>query len=217
MTEPAEKSKPSGLKDPDGPVTLPSVKCGIFGGTFDPIHNGHLQIAAQAERQFNLDRLIFIPAFTPPHKEQDRGGASAPDRLEMLRLALAPFNHWECSDMEIRRAGVSYTIDTLGALREEQPTAEFFLIIGSDNLAALDRWRKPEQVASMATFLVYERPGFPAGTPPPAVPATIRLICGAPLEISSSEIRRKIREKKNVSELVPPGVLPYIQAHGLYQ
>jgi nicotinate-nucleotide adenylyltransferase len=196
----------------------PEVKVGIFGGTFNPPHNGHLQIAEAAEQQYALDRLLFIPTCIPPHKVQDETGPA--DRLAMVRLALEDRDRWECNDLEIQRGGTSYTVDTLKALREEHPGAKFFLMIGSDNLLSFHRWRQPEAVAAEASLLVYERPGFPlpSNAGESSIPELhIRVIRGAAVDISSSEIRRRIREKKNVSELVPPKVLSYIQAHGLYQ
>lgn len=193
------------------------MKLGIYGGTFDPVHNGHLRIATQAERQFQLDRVIFIPTCVPPHKNAAGDGASSADRMEMLQLALGDSKRWEASDIEIRRGGISFTVDTLELMRKQRPSSELFLIMGSDNLLDLDRWRQPEKVASMAVLLVYERPGFPVTGHPPQIKADVRAIQGAPMTVCSSKIRRNIREKKNVSELVPPRVLSYIQAHGLYQ
>jgi nicotinate-nucleotide adenylyltransferase len=198
------------------------VKLGIYGGTFNPIHNAHLFIASMAQQQFSLDRIVFIPVFLPPHKTEPED-AGHWQRYDMVRLAIAGHKNWECSDLEITRGGPSYTVDTLKTLRAEHPDTDFFLIVGSDNVITLDSWREPERVSSMATILAYERPGH-------ALPArsdelrqrlklTIdyRVINGAALNISSCEIRQMIREKKNVSELVPPEVLSYIQAHGLYQ
>lgn len=198
------------------------MKLGIYGGTFNPVHNGHLSIASSAQLQFSLDRILFMPTYLPPHKEEPRD-AGEWQRYDMVRLAIADRDRWECSDLEIRRGGVSFTVDTLKALRGEHPDAEFSLIIGSDNLLSLDSWREPEQVLSMAVILVFERPGFSlaAKREDPArrlkLTPDYRVIKGAAMNISSSEIRRMIHEKKNVSELVPHGVLSYIQAHGLYQ
>ena len=200
------------------------MKLGIYGGTFNPVHNGHLQIAEAAQNQFGLDRILFIPACIPPHKGPDEGGlAAGGDRMAMIRLACKGRAGWECDELELRRGGASYTVDTLKDLRARHPTASLFLIVGSDNLLTFDRWRDPDKAASMAVILVYERPAF--GLPPDLAAFGRRLklkldarrIQGAPVDISSSEIRRRIREKKTVSELVPSGVLSYIQAHGLYQ
>lgn len=198
------------------------MKLGIYGGTFNPIHNGHLSIASNAQQQFSLDRIIFIPVHLPPHKtEPDDAGHW--QRYEMVQSAIAGHKGWECSDIEISRGGSSYTVDTLKALRAEHPADEFFLIVGSDNLLCLDSWREPERVSSMAIILAYERPGHTLPAHPSELRQRLKLtidyrvINGSALNIASSEIRKMIREKKNVSELVPPGVLSYIQAHGLYQ
>jgi len=198
------------------------MKLGIFGGTFNPTHNAHLLIASKAQEQFSLDRIMFIPVHLPPHKtESDDAGHW--QRYDMVRLAIASHKNWECSDIEITRGGSSYTVDTLKALRIEYPDAEFFLIVGSDNLLSLDSWREPERVSSMAIILAYERLGHALPTHPNELRQRLKLtidyrvIEGAALDIASSEIRKMIREKKNVSELVPPEVLTYIQAHGLYQ
>ncbi len=198
------------------------MKLGIYGGTFNPVHNGHLIIASSAQQQFSLDRMVFMPAFLSPHKTAPED-AGHWQRYDMVRMAIAGRKGWETSDLEIRRGGASYTVDTLKALRQQHPNAEFFLVVGSDNLLSLDSWQEPEKVSSMAVILVFQRPGFPLPAAPDELKQRLkwtldyRVITGAAMDISSFEIRRMIREKKNVSELVPPAVLSYIQAHGLYQ
>lgn len=198
------------------------MKLGILGGTFNPPHNGHLAIASQAQHQFSLDRILFMPAFLPPHKVEPED-AGHWQRYEMVRMAVSGHASWECSDLEIRRGGPSYTVDTLKSLQAEHPGAELFLMVGSDNLLSLDSWREPERISAMATILAFERPGSPLPGEPDDLRKRLKLalnyrvIEGPAIDISSSQIRQLIREKKNASELVPPGVLSYIQAHGLYQ
>lgn len=198
------------------------MKLGIFGGTFNPLHNGHLKIAEEAEKQFSLDRIFFVPTCLPPHKVEPVL-ASAEQRLEMVQLILKGHPKWTCSELEIRRGGASYTIDTLNSFRKENPQANLFLILGADNLLTFNRWREATSVASMASILVYGRPGFPLPENSSElceqfdIELDYHVIQGAEMKMSSSEIRNSIQNKKNVSGLVPPAVLTYIKEHGLYQ
>jgi nicotinate-nucleotide adenylyltransferase len=197
------------------------MKIGIFGGTFNPVHNGHLTIAEKAQTQFGLGRVLFVPTATPPHKSEP-DLADAAHRVEMLRLAVAGKSGWDCDEREVRRGGVSYTIDTLKQFRREQPKEDLFLILGSDNLLSFAQWRQPEAIAYIVKALVYPRPGAPLPANPKdfrdstGIHLDYRVIEGVELRIAASEIRALLHDKKDASRLVPPKVLAYIQSHGLY-
>lgn len=194
---------------------------GLLGGAFDPPHFAHLAVAEAAQKQYSLDRIVFMPVAVPPLKFSP-GIAPETDRMAMVQAAIAGHPAWMCSDLEIRRGGPSYTVDTLEALRVENPGAEFSLLIGSDNFATFGHWKEPGRIAQMAQILVYARPGYRL-TPEAAealrcagIPVRAGAIEGAAMNVSSSDIRRLLREQKDVSELVPGKVLAYIRQHQLY-
>ena len=136
-------------------------RIGILGGTFNPIHFGHLLIAQDAMEQLRLDRVKFIPSAQPPHKRYE-GNATAAQRLAMIRLAVRGNPRFEVDDIEIRRGGTSYTVDTLAELRRRHPSARFWFIIGADSLRELHRWREVERLVRMCAFVTVARPGFQA-------------------------------------------------------
>jgi nicotinate-nucleotide adenylyltransferase len=191
------------------------VKLGVMGGTFDPIHLGHLRAAENAREELGLDRVLFVPAARPPHRP-DRL-ASPLDRFAMV--ALATFDHpaFVASDLELRRDGPSYTVDTLRALRGERPHDELFLIVGSDTFPEMASWREPEALLALCTVAVVARPGDDAAAGPadPPPPNAVSL-SGPGLPISASAIRERVREGRSVRYLVPEGVADYIQKRGLY-
>ena len=198
------------------------MKLGIFGGTFNPPHNAHIKIAEEAEKQFALDRILFIPTHLPPHKvEPDLAPPS--HRLAMVKMILKGRPKWTCSDMEILRPGPSYTLDTLNELRKQHPSDELFLIIGSDNLLTFHLWHEAKKVNELATILVYERPTFPLPLDSKELEQHLNLklnyhvIRGKDLDIASSIIRTILGQKKILSGLVPADVLAYIKTHHLYQ
>lgn len=189
------------------------MKTGILGGTFDPIHQGHLALARAAKKQFALDRVIFVPAFIPPHKAGRRDMTPAPYRYRMTELALLGEAGFEVSDIEFSRPEISYTADTLHAFKEKFPEDCFFLILGEDSLAEMPQWRDPEKIEKMAGFLAAKRPGASA-----VLPAGARWIKMPECPISSSAIRKQIRSGENPG----PGILPkpveeYIHAMKLYR
>ncbi len=139
-------------------------RIGIFGGTFDPVHLGHLIMAEQCREQGQLDQVWFIPAARPPHK-QDRPLTGFVHRVEMLALAIAGMPAFRIDELEKDRPGPSYTADTLAEFRRRHPQAEFFLVIGSDTLVDLPHWREPARIAQLAGFVVWERPGWPYSCP----------------------------------------------------
>lgn len=182
-----------------------------MGGTFDPIHLGHLRAAETAREALGLDQVLFVPAGQPPHREQPQ--ASPQDRLAMVGLAAAEHDRFVASDVELRRDGPSFTVDTLGALRSDHPGDELVLIVGSDTFPEMRGWRDAERVFALSAVAVVTRPGAAA------TPATERVSCvaGPALPVSSSAIRELLRQRKSVRYLVPLPVADYIEQRGLYR
>jgi nicotinate-nucleotide adenylyltransferase len=189
------------------------LKIGLYGGSFDPVHLGHLLVAQAAVEELNLERLYFIPAAQSPFKPDSRP-APATARLQLLRLALAGRTRCEIDEQEIRRGGVSYTIDTLRDYRKRFPTAELFYLIGADHAPQLKEWRQPDELAQMAEFVVVPRPGEGLAKFPP--PFRGRQLKGFPLAVSSLEIRARLKAGLSIEPLVPPAVAEAIQACGFY-
>ena len=189
------------------------MKLGIFGGSFDPVHLGHLLVAQAAVEELGLDRLFFIPAARSPFKA---GNQPAPDavRLQLLRLALAGKTNSEIDGQEIRRGGISFAVETLRDYAQRFSGTELFYLIGADNAAKLNEWRAPAELARLAEFVVVPRPGegpvrFPA-------PFRGRMLKGFPLGISSSEIRARVKAGLTIDHLVPPTVAEAIHAAKIY-
>jgi nicotinate-nucleotide adenylyltransferase len=185
------------------------ARLGVFGGTFDPVHVGHLAIALAALESVPLDRVLFVPARRSPLKDRDPL-ASVTDRVAMLEGAIANEPRFVLSRLELDRDGVSYTVDTLEALRSE---GELFLILGSDALADLARWRAPDRIRDLATILVAARPGAP--DPDPMHHA--RAFDAPRLDISSRELRARAARGMSLRYLVPDAVWKHITRHGLYR
>ena len=207
------------------PVVLPPAvvqpgSVGILGGTFDPIHHGHLAIAEEAREALGLERVLFMPAALPPHKP----GQPVTDpvhRLEMVRLAVAGNPAFEASDLEVLRGGASYTVDTLEALRADglqQP----WLILSSEALALLPSWREPRRILELARLAIVPRGGFDPLGPAwveaafPGAAGRATFLPGPLLPISGSVVRRRARAGRSVRYLVPDAVAVYIAAHRLY-
>ena len=189
------------------------MKLGLYGGSFDPVHIGHLLVARAALEELGLGRLFFIPAAQSPFKPDSRP-APAPVRLQLLRLALAGWMDCELDEQEIRRGGVSYTLDTLRDYRKRFPKAELFYLIGADHASKLNGWREPGELAALAEFVVIPRPGeTPAHCPPPF---RGRMLKGFPLAVSSLEIRARLKAGLPVEPLVPSAVAEAIRAAKLY-
>ncbi len=183
-------------------------KLGIFGGTFDPIHQGHLTLAACALRQLNLDRVLFLPAACSPFKT-GQPSAPAADRLAMLRLAIQDCSEFEISTWEIEKAGISYTVDALRHFQQQFPQAELFLLMGEDTFGGFDRWREPQEIRRLARLAVAPRQSLNARTLPEDVIALAMPLCGT----SSTTLRRT----EDAAEYLPETVRTYIQDHGLYR
>ena len=196
------------------------MKIGILGGTLDPIHNGHIEIALRAMAVLKLDGVALMPAGDPPHKPRATGRQ---DRLEMARLAAAAHPGLYASDVEIRRKGITYTVDTLSALAVERPDVEWTYIIGADTLNVLDSWREFPRVARLCSFAVINRPGCDvelARLRASAITACYRtevtLLPVSGPALSSTRIRHRVAAGEDISDSVPGEVAEYIRTHGLY-
>ena len=194
-------------------LTVPGVKLGLFGGSFDPVHSGHLLVAQAACEEIALTRLFFIPAAQSPFKPQ-AAPAPAAERLRLLRLALAGQNQYEVDEQEISRGGTSFTIDTVRGYAARFPQAQLFYLIGADHVPSLTAWRDAEELARMVEFIVIPRPGQRSSPMPP--PFCGRELAGWPLGVSSSEIRSRIKQGRPLTGLVPDAVAEAIRNSGLY-
>jgi nicotinate-nucleotide adenylyltransferase len=189
------------------------LRLGLFGGSFDPVHCGHLLVAQAACEELQLARLFFIPAAQSPFKPQNVP-APAADRLRLLRLALAGAPHYEIDEQELRRGGTSFTIETVRDYATRFPQSELFYLIGADHVPTLPAWRDAASLAQLAGFVVIPRPGQPPVSLPP--PFQGRQLTGFPLGVSSSQIRRRIQNGQSVQGLVPDTVAEAIRNSGLY-
>ncbi len=188
-------------------------RIGLFGGSFDPVHIGHLLVAQAASEELALERLFFIPAAQSPFKPASEP-APADVRLRMMRLALAGRSNCEIDEQEIHRGGVSFSIDTVSDYTRRFPGAELFYLIGADHVPTLPKWRDAEELARLAQFVVIPRPGeVPAPAPPPF---RIQVLGGWPLKLSSSEIRGRVKQSKPIDHLLPFGVSEVIRESALY-
>ena len=196
----------------DDPGPAPR-RIGLLGGSFDPVHLGHLLIAQTAREELALDRLFFIPAAQSPFKA-DSQAAPAAERVRLLRLALAGQAWCALDEQELQRGGVSYTIDTVRDYARRFHKAELFYLVGGDHVAQLGQWRQAETLAGLAQFAVIPRPGerpieFPA-------PFRGRTLGGFPLAVSSSQIRARVRAGQQIEHLVPGPVAEAIRNNRLY-
>jgi nicotinate-nucleotide adenylyltransferase len=216
-------------------------RVGLLGGTFDPVHNGHLDLAAKTAQLFELQEVLFIPVSQSPHKLDDRPTSSL-HRVAMLELALEPKTEFSIELMEVEKGGVSYTIETLSRLKERHPDWELFLILGADAFLLMDTWKNFSEIIKLCHVLVGTRPGIKLEVPdkliqtlglkkPPlennelilpmtlstTTEKTIRLYQIPTQNISSREIRHKIQTGKEIKNLLPPAVDHYIMHHRLYR
>lgn len=188
------------------------MKIGILGGTFNPIHIGHLILAEEVREKLKLDKVVFVPTFLPPHKEC-RDVVSAMHRLRMVRLAIKKNRNFRVSDIEIKRKGPSYTIDTLRQLKSSYPKDKLYFITGSDLLNYLNEWKDLTQIITMVKFVVATRPGYSLER----IPVYISTISIRAVDVSAFEIRQAVREKRSFRYLVADEVYEYIKAHRLYR
>ena len=197
----------------------------IMGGTFDPIHMGHLRMAYAVQQQLEFDKVVFLPAYLPPHKQTRSDFASWQDRLAMVQLAIRDYGDFVVSSLEFDRGGISYTYDTVNFMQELWPDAEIHLIIGEDSLTQLYTWHRVQDLLRLVHFVAAERPGYEGEVGVARLTKaygswTAEKIIHAEVPetaISSTEIRKRLREGKPVRGMVPLAVEQYIYEHGLYQ
>lgn len=200
---------------------VPRRRVGVFGGTFDPLHNGHLHIAEGLRKLLDLDQIIWVLAGRPPHKS-GQIVSSDEDRLAMLALGLGDTPHNTISQIEVRRPGPSYTADTLEELTSEIGPAHYFFLMGEDSLRDFPTWRDPERILWLADLGVAGRPGIDTDLVDltaalPALAGKVHVAPLAELPISSSDIRRRVAAGQSIAALTPEPVARYIRDHGLYR
>jgi nicotinate-nucleotide adenylyltransferase len=192
------------------------VKIGFLGGSFDPVHFGHLLAAQDAYEQYGLDRLILVPAAQAPLKPNDVQSSSE-DRLAMLRAAVEWDHRFEVSDVELKRGGVSYTIDSARHFRALYPHDDLYWVIGGDQLPKLHLWKDIVELARLVEFIFLERPGFPVREHPTIVGLRLHRCDGHLLAISSTELRDRCRRHLSLDYFVPHKAIVYIKDHSLYR
>ncbi len=191
--------------------------CGLLGGTFDPIHLGHLALAESAREAFHLDEVIFVPAGEPPHKPGQVAAARV-DRLRLVEMAVADNPYFAVSRIEVDRPGPSYTIDTVTALRAERPSADWWLIVGSDTLAEIPTWHRYTDLLPLVRLAAAARPGTSLDVPIALQPwlGRIEFFSAPALDISASMIRERIADGRSLRYLVPDRVRAFLATHRLY-
>ncbi len=188
-------------------------RIGLFGGSFDPVHRGHLLVALAACEELKLERLYFIPAAQSPFKPESKP-APAQQRTQMLRLALAGYCNYEIDEQEIKRGGVSYTIDTVSDYVRRFPHGKLYYLVGADHVVQLPKWRSAEELAKLVEFVVIPRPGENPATLP--APFRQHTLAGFALAVSSSQIRTRVRAGLPIEPLVPEPVAEAIRNNRLY-
>lgn len=200
------------------------MRLGLFGGTFDPVHLGHLLLAESCREQCQLDAVWFLPAAVAPHK-RDAAPAPADKRVDMLRLAIGGHSAFDVCDLELKRGGVSFTVDTLRELKTQDPARQLFLLVGADTLADLPNWREPAEILRLAVPVVVGRPGSPEPdynvlsgiATAERIEEMHRNRVEMPLvELSSREIRRRVAVGLSIRYMTPRAVEEYIRVEGMY-
>jgi nicotinate-nucleotide adenylyltransferase len=189
------------------------MRIALFGGSFDPVHHGHLLLAQDALEQLELDWLVFIPAGVNPHKLQNAPVASSSQRFKMLQAATAGVSGFVCDPQELEREGPSYTVDTVESYRERWPQAQLFLLIGEDNLAKLHAWHRVDRLQELVEFVCFGRAHAEAPEAPPHGYRRLR----RRVDISSTEIRQRIARGLPIHYLVPESVRALIHSDAIYQ
>jgi nicotinate-nucleotide adenylyltransferase len=194
------------------------MKVGIFGGTFNPPHIGHLIVAEFVREEAKLDKIIFVPCASPPLKQNldYLSQLAGPEhRFEMVKIAIKGNPFFEVSDIEIKRGGVSYTIDTINQMLERFPSYNFHLLIGADQFKSFHLWREPDEIVRKVQLIVFNRPGFDI---PKSKFSPFAMFISVPnIDVSASTIRFRVKSGKSIKYLVPPGVEEYIYVNGLYR
>jgi nicotinate-nucleotide adenylyltransferase len=199
-----------------------TARVGVLGGTFDPPHIGHLVIAQQALTQLNLSQVIFAPSRQPPHK-MGQAITSIEHRLEMVRLAIGADPCFALSRVDVDREGPTYSVDALRILREGwDKDTEIYFLMGMDSLASILSWHKPAELIRLCKLAVFARPGFNADIDAlekklPGIRGRVVFLSAPPLEISATEIQRRVHAGESIRDLVPPMVAEYIETNGLYR
>lgn len=197
-------------------------RIGIFGGTFDPVHYGHLLLAETCREQLNLDSVVLLPAGSPPHKS-DSDISPASHRLEMLKLAVSGCPEFQIDERELKREGPSYTVLTLQELSSEQPDSTLYFLMGADSLRDIPGWKDPQQILQLATVVAVNRPGIPlpetaevrvwAGD----LADSIQVIQTLGTDLSSSTLRNQVAANLSIRFMTPRAVAVYIEQHELYR
>jgi nicotinate-nucleotide adenylyltransferase len=190
------------------------MRIGVFGGSFDPIHFAHLVLAEQCREQARLDRVLFVPAFRQPLK-QNRHRAKYEHRVEMIQLAVAGHPAFQVSEIEKGR-DPSYTVDTLRQLRDQHPADDLYLLVGTDCLPHLPEWHQPEEIARLASLLIATRPDAPADAAPPSYFRSRRVDMPM-IAISSTDLRQRVKDGRSIRYMAPRAVECYIETHQLYK
>ncbi|MFQ5329835.1 MAG: nicotinate-nucleotide adenylyltransferase [Thermodesulfobacteriota bacterium] len=209
----------------------------IMGGTFNPVHYGHLRVAEEVRELLNVDKIIFIPAFNPPHKDDD-SFISSEHRIEMVRLAIEDNPSFEVSDREIRRGGASYSVETLREMADEEGGEEIHFIVGADSFNEITTWHKYKEIFTLANIIVVPRPGYRFKRVEEALPVAearsfwydeardiysnkygrfVKFMETTPMGISSSTIREVVKRGGSTRYLIPPAVEGYIEREHLYR
>jgi len=198
------------------------VNIGVLGGTFDPIHRGHIMVAEEARARIDLAEVLFVPAAQTPLKE-DNSISAAAHRVQMVCLAIADYPYFKLSTIEIERAGNSYTVDTIVGLRDKLGAEnELFFIVGWDSLAQLPRWKEPSRLLQMCRLVAVPRPGYPRPALKnseaiiPGLSESVIMLDEPQVDISATEIRERVAQGLSIHHLVPEPVAEYIKQHKLY-
>ncbi|MEQ9411879.1 MAG: nicotinate-nucleotide adenylyltransferase [Fuerstiella sp.] len=198
------------------------MKIGVFGGTFDPVHFGHLLLAETCRQKLELTEVRFVPAGSPPHKA-DVKITDGHVRADMLQLAVSGYSEYTVDRRELRRRGPSFTVDTLTELTSEFSEAEFFFLMGADSLRDVPGWRSPDRITQLATVVAVNRPGLPMPTPAQVgewvgsdLASRIQLVSMPGTDLSATELRRRVREGQGLRFMTPKAVEAYIDQHGIY-
>lgn len=192
------------------------LRIGLLGGTFDPPHAGHLIVAQDVAEALDLHEVLFMPSHVPPHREASEV-SPASLRFRMTRAAVEPNDRFRASDLELQREGPSYTVDTVRALRAAHPGAEIFVIIGADQFERLHTWREPTELASLARLVVMAREGENPEGIDPGVEVSHEVVPVTRIDVSSSEIRERVRAGRSIRYLVRKPVRRIIAQEGLYR
>lgn len=199
------------------------MRLGIFGGTFDPVHFGHLLLAETCRQELELTEVRLVPAGQPPHKSGS-GITDGHIRADMLQLAISGYPEYSVDRREIRRAGASYTVDTLTEYRTEFPQARLYFLLGADSLRDIPGWRDPERISELATIVAVNRPGLPVPTPiqvrewvGDGLADRIQTLTMPGTDLSATDLRQRVRDGKSLRFMTPRAVEVFIQEHRIYE